>query len=775
MRDAAPRRRSFPLALALLAALCAPAASAAIVWNKVYSGFASPVEITHAHDGSQRIFVVQQSGKVRIIKGGSVLATPFIDLGPTGLDAIVASNEQGLLGIAFHPQYATNRQFYVNYTRKSDGATVIARYLASAGNADVADPASGAILLTIPQPEANHNGGAVKFGPDGFLYIGMGDGGGGNDQHGAIGNGQDKSTLLGKILRIDVDNGGTNPYAIPPGNPFASGVGGRREIFAIGVRNPWRISFDRATGDFWFGDVGQGAVEEVDTLPAGTGAGTNFGWRIMEGSSCTGLASPPIPCNDASLQLPIVEYTHALGCSVTGGYVYRGTSVPALIGQYLYGDFCTGRIWAAQRIGTGPWTAAELGATGYSISTFGEDEAGELYFANYANGDIYQFADSATNTPILVAPAGTLGFGNVALGSSSAARVFNISNGGGGTLSITALTSGGLNPAEFPRSGTCAAGSLLTAAQSCTVSYTFTPAQLGGRSADLTMVTNAGNRTINLAGTGVAVPAPVLSVSTSGLAFGSVSVGSSGTAQTLTITNAGTGTLTLTALTGGGANPGDFLRTGTCANGVNLTAAQSCLVTYTFAPTAAGARASSLAIVSNAGSATVTLDGTGVTTASDIVDVIEYYHAGLDHYFMTSLPAEIAALDAGQFVGWARTHESFKAWSTRHVETRPVCRYYIPPAAGDSHFFSASPAECAVAPVLFPSFVLESLEVMHAVLPDEASGACPANTTPIYRVWNKRVDSNHRYLTNRAMRDAMVVRGYVAEGYGPDAVVMCGP
>jgi glucose/arabinose dehydrogenase len=562
MRDAFPRRRSFPLALAFLAALCAPVASAAVTWNKVYSGFSSPLEITHAHDGRQRLFVVEQSGKIRIIRGGSVPPAPFIDLGLAGLDVIASGGERGLLGIAFHPQYATNRRFYVNYTRKSDGATVIARYLASAGNADVADPASGTTLLTIAQPEANHNGGAIKFGSDGFLYIGMGDGGGGNDQHGAIGNGQDKSTLLGKILRIDVDNGGANPYAIPPGNPYASGIGGRSEIFAIGVRNPWRMSFDRATGDFWFGDVGQGAVEEVDMLPAGTGAGTNFGWRIMEGTSCTGLASPPIPCNDVSLKPPVVEYTHALGCSVTGGYVYRGSAVPALIGQYLYGDFCSGRIWAAQRVGSGPWTTAQLGATGYAISTFGEDEAGELYFANHATGDIYQFADSAPPPP---------------------------------------------------------------------------------------------------------------------------------------------------------------------------------------------------------------------PPASDVVDVIEYYHAGLDHYFITPLPAQIAALDAGQFSGWARTHESFKAWSTRQVETRPVCRYYIPPSVGDSHFFSASPTECALAPVLFPSFVLESPEVMHEALPDAANGACPVDTTPIYRVWNKRPDSNHRYLTNRAMRDAMVARGYVAEGYGPDAVAMCGP
>ena len=885
MRDAVPRRTFLPLAIAFLGVLCAPSASAAVTWNKVYSGFSTPVEITQARDGSQRIFVVQQSGKIRIIKGGAVLAAPFLDLGPTGLDVTAGGGERGLLGIAFHPQYATNRQFYVNYTRKSDGATVIARYLASAGNADVADSASGTILLTIAQPEANHNGGAVKFGSDGYLYIGTGDGGGGNDQHGTIGNGQDKTTLLGKILRIDVDNGGANPYAIPPGNPYASGVGGLKEIFAIGLRNPWRMSFDRVTGDFWFGDVGQGAVEEVDMLPVGTGAGVNFGWRIMEGTSCTNLASPPIPCDSPALTLPILQYTHSLGCSVTGGYVYRGTAVPALIGQYLYADYCTGRIWAAQRVAPAPWTAAELGVTGYAISTFGEDEAGELYFANYATGDIYQFADSAANTPILVTAAGPLAFGNVALGSSSAAQVFNITNGGGGTLSVTSLTSGGPNPAEFSRTGTCAGGSMLTASQSCTVSYVFTPAQLGGRSADLTIATNAGNRTINLAGIGVAVPAPVLGVSASALAFGSVNVGSSSAAQTFTISNAGTGTLTLTTLTGGGANPGDFLRTGTCANGMNLTAAQSCLVSYTFAPTAAGARASSLAIVSNAGSATVNLDGTGVTPpppgigvtptaldyaailvgttspkqtvtvsnhgalavtlasiallgsnpgdfvlasacapgialgagasctvdvsfhplvagarsaslvvsygagilahvdlagigttpGSDAVTVIEYYHAGLDHYFMTTLPVEIAALDAGQFGGWARTRESFRAWSTRHIETRSVCRYYMPPIVGDSHFFSASPTECAVAPVLFPSFVLESLEVMHEVLPDEISGACPANTTPIYRVWNKRPDSNHRYLTNRAMRDAMVARGYVAEGYGPDAVVMCGP
>ena len=202
----------------------------------------------------------------------------------------------------------------MDYTRASDGATVIARYLASAANPDVADPASATILLVIAQPYANHNGGALRFGPDGYLYIGMGDGGSGNDPEARA---QDKTTLLGKILRIDVDSG--NPYAIPTGNPYANGVGGRPEIFAIGLRNPWRFSFDRTTGDFWIGDVGQGAVEEIDVLPAGTGAGANFGWRMVEGNVCTGL-SGPVTCSDPTLTAPVLTYTHSVGCSVTGGY-----------------------------------------------------------------------------------------------------------------------------------------------------------------------------------------------------------------------------------------------------------------------------------------------------------------------------------------------------------------------------------------------------------------------------------------------------------------------
>jgi len=769
MPRAFPRLLVIALVIALGCALAAFPAAAAIVWNKVYSGFSSPVQIAQAHDGSQRIFVAQQSGAIRVIKNGAVLATPFIDL--SGVTE--ANGERGLLGLTFHPQYATNRQFYVNYTRKSDGATVIARYLASVGNPDVADPLSATVLLTIAQPEANHNGGAVVFGPDGYLYIGMGDGGGGNDQHGTIGNGQDKTTLLGKILRIDVD--GASPYAIPPGNPYASGVGGRQEIFAIGVRNAWRMTFDRMTGDFWIGDVGQNAVEEVDYLPAGTGAGVNFGWRIMEGNSCTGNGGL-VPCNDPSLTPPVLTYSHNSGCSITGGYVYRGSAVPTLAGQYLYGDFCTGRIWAAQRVGMGPWTPTELGVTGYAITTFGEDEAGELYFANYSAGDIYKFADSGGGAPVLSASAAALAFGNVTLGASSATQTFNVTNTGGGTLTIATLTPGGLNPGDFLRTGTCANGTALTASQSCTVTYQFTPAQVGARSANLAIASNGGNAVITLTGTGVAPP-PVLTLSAPSLSFGTIDVGENSAVQTVSVTNSGAGALTLNTVTLQGNNPGDFLLAGNCAPASVLAAGAVCTLELRFRPLVAGSRAASLVLAYGAAGspATVTLAGTGNTTAPGIADVVEFYHAAFDHYFISSLAADIDALDTGKFQGWARTGRTFKAYSTMQAGSSPVCRFYIPPAAGDSHFFSASPIECGEVLAKFPAFFYESAAAMYEFLPDAASGACPQNTLPVYRVWNRRSDTNHRYTTDRALRDAMVAQGYIAEGYGPDAVVMCAP
>ena len=518
------------------------ALDAAPSWTHVVSGLSAPVEAVHAGDGSGRLFVVEQGGRIRLIKSGSLQATPFLDLG----SLTARDGERGLLGVAFHPRFASNRQLYVNYTRAADGATVIARYEASATNPDVVAPASAAILLTIPQPYANHNGGALKFGPDGYLYIAMGDGGAANDPEGRA---QDAGSLLGKILRIDVDHGA--PYGIPPDNPYASG-GGRREIFAVGVRNPWRISFDRATGDLWFGDVGQDAFEEINRIAPASGAGANFGWRVLEGNRCTGL-SGPVTCVDSSLKAPVLVYGREAGCSVTGGYVYRGNAVPALYGRYLYGDFCTGRLWAAERLANGSWSPHELGDTTYAISGFGEDETGELYFVDYALGRLYRFEDTA--------------------------------------------------------------------------------------------------------------PAPV----------------------------------------------------------------------------------------------------------------VEYYNATLDHYFATTLAAEVAALDGGRLAGWTRTGRTFNAYTTERPGTNPVCRYYLPPAVGDSHFLSADPVECAEVGVKFPTFVLESSAVMHVVLPDLVAGACPGGTRPVHRLWNGRGDSNHRYTTDAGVRDEMVARGYVPEGYGPNAVAMCAP
>jgi glucose/arabinose dehydrogenase len=348
--------------------------------QSVASGFSSPLGIEHA--GDSRLFVVQQGGQIRILSGGAVLSTPFLDISTL----ISTGGELGLLGLAFHPNYAANGYFYVNYTRQGDGATVIARYQRSGGNPNVADPASAATLLTVAQPFANHNGGQLRFGPDGYLYIGLGDGGSANDPGNRA---QDLSTLLGKMLRIDVDGG--TPYAVPATNPFVNdgNPGTLPEIWAYGLRNPWRFSFDRLTGDLFIADVGQGAREEINLQAAGTGAGANYGWRVMEGSGCTGLGGGPA-CFDASLTLPILEYDHSLGCSVTGGPRYRAAANPALAGYLVYGDFCSGRIWGSTRSANGVWSTAQLLLSGFNISTFGEDAGGEIYVAAYNTGVIYR-------------------------------------------------------------------------------------------------------------------------------------------------------------------------------------------------------------------------------------------------------------------------------------------------------------------------------------------------------------------------------------------------
>jgi len=351
---------------------------AAIELVPVLTGLTAPVLVTHAGDGNDRLFVVEQGGIIKVLQPGSTTPTVLLDITST----VLSGGERGLLGLAFHPQFSSNRRFFVNYTRQPDGATVIAEYRVSAGNPDLADPTE-TVLLVIPQPFANHNGGMVEFGPDGFLYIAAGDGGSGNDP---FDNAQDIGELLGKILRIDVDQAdGAQPYSSPPGNPFFGATPGADEIYAYGFRNPWRFSFDRSTGDLYVGDVGQGAVEEIDLVTLGG----NYGWRIWEGTQCTG--NDPALCNPAGFIFPIAEYGHTAGrCSVTGGYVYRGALSSLPQGSYVYGDFCTGEIFVLDN-----GTASVALDTALNISSFGEDESGEVYVVGLG-GTVHRIARIAS-------------------------------------------------------------------------------------------------------------------------------------------------------------------------------------------------------------------------------------------------------------------------------------------------------------------------------------------------------------------------------------------
>jgi len=363
------------LAVAHLAA-SSPAFAAPVNLRPVVEGLDRPVVVAHAGDGSGRLFIVQQGGEIRIFDGAQLLPVPFLDLS----SSVSSGSEQGLLGLAFHPSYETNGFLYVNLTDLA-GDTQILRFTVSA-DANVADPGSAVPLLSVDQPFANHNGGQLAFGPDGKLWIGLGDGGSAGDPGNRA---QSGTTLLGKILRIDVDQG--LPYAIPQDNPFVSDPAVRDEIWALGLRNPWRFSFDRLTGDLFIADVGQNAWEEVSFEPATSGGGRNYGWRRMEGAHCFNPASN---CNDGSLVLPVLEYSHALGCSITGGYRYRGTGMPEHFGTYFFGDFCSGRIWGGiENAETGAWAPTELLDSDLLISTFGEDEQGELYVADL-EGTVYR-------------------------------------------------------------------------------------------------------------------------------------------------------------------------------------------------------------------------------------------------------------------------------------------------------------------------------------------------------------------------------------------------
>ena len=346
-----------------------------IVLDPVATGLEAPVYLT-VPPGDARLFVVEQPGRIRVIRNGRLVSRPYLDISAK----VGYGGERGLLGLAFHPHFAANGRFFVNYTDRH-GDTRVERYEA-APSADSADLASARLVLAVAQPYANHNGGDVLFGPDGMLYVGMGDGGSGGDPHG---NGQSLGTLLGKLLRLDVDHG--EPYAIPPDNPFAGRAGARGEIWAYGLRNPWRVAFDRTAALLYVADVGQNRWEEVDVVAAGTG-GLNYGWNLTEGSRCYGSS----PCSREGLTLPALEYGHEDGCAIIGGFVYRGRAIPSAVGHYFYSDYCSGwlrsfRFEGGDATDRSIWRTRNVGP----VLSFGEDASGELYVLS-ANGTVYRLA-----------------------------------------------------------------------------------------------------------------------------------------------------------------------------------------------------------------------------------------------------------------------------------------------------------------------------------------------------------------------------------------------
>jgi glucose/arabinose dehydrogenase len=347
--------------------------SASIGLRTLVTGLDDPVYITSAKDGTGRMFIVEQGGRVLVRKDGAVLPQPFLDIRAY----VTTGSEQGLLGLAFHPSFETNRRFYVNYTNRN-GNTVIREYRASTSNPDRVESGSGRTILKVVQPYTNHNGGMIEFGPDGYLYIGMGDGGSANDPGNRA---QRLDTLLGKMLRIDVNGTtSTRAYRIPASNPYV-GRSGLNEIWQRGLRNPWRFSFDRANGNLMIADVGQGSKEEINRATrtsSGPGRAWNFGWRRMEGRGCNAVYDRT--CSTSGLRLPFYQYSHLDGrCSITGGYVYRGSAIPALVGWYVFADFCSGEIFAVRANASYPTSRVRLRDTSGNITSFGENAAGELY------------------------------------------------------------------------------------------------------------------------------------------------------------------------------------------------------------------------------------------------------------------------------------------------------------------------------------------------------------------------------------------------------------
>lgn len=353
-----------------------PLSEIGLGFELIADGFSQPLFVTGAGDGSGRLFVVEKTGRVMIVREGKRLEQPLLDLS----GAVSTESERGLLGLAFPPDFLGTGVFYVDYTDRN-GDTVVSRLAASG---DSARQDSEEILLRIAQPYSNHNGGMLAFGPDGYLYIGTGDGGSGGDPQS---NGQSLDTLLGKLLRIDVSTRAAQArYGIPSDNPFIDRSGARPEIWALGLRNPWRFSFDRETGDLWIGDVGQNEYEEINLQPAGSVGGENYGWNLYEGTHRF-RAGPNTPT--AGLMMPVIEYDHSAGRSVTGGYVYRGESIRGLAGAYVYGDFASGRVWGVRGTRSRK-ESREFDDTAFAISSFGEDDEGELYLTDLSGGAVYR-------------------------------------------------------------------------------------------------------------------------------------------------------------------------------------------------------------------------------------------------------------------------------------------------------------------------------------------------------------------------------------------------
>ena len=364
-----------------------PVPTGSIRLEPVVGGFDLPLDVVAANDGSGRLFVVEQGGKIRTVRDGVVDEAPFLDI----TDRVVAIEEKGLLGMALHPDYPNDDRIFVDYSDR-DGNTVVSSFTMSL-DGDVVDPDSERIILQVKQPYANHKGGAVEFGPDGMLYISLGDGGGGGDPDG---NGQRLDTLLGKILRIDVDvsSGSDRPYGIPDDNPFADGAGGARpEIWTLGMRNPWRIRFDALTGDLWIGDVGEGSWEEIDVARAAQGGGQDFGWNVMEGFHCF---QPADDCDVEGLSLPVTEYSHDLGCAVVGGVVVHDGTKPTIDRRYLFSDNCTGRIWQIETGGDARRQPTLILDSGRSISAISQDPSGAVYMTDLVGGELLRVEETGS-------------------------------------------------------------------------------------------------------------------------------------------------------------------------------------------------------------------------------------------------------------------------------------------------------------------------------------------------------------------------------------------